>query len=88
MAQSQQRLRWEKYAVSVKRFQCLYYKRCSDYKDKNKKANAWREVVIEAYNGSGKVKVKSFIQSFGFKSKVLAREYYEVFCFLFEQETT
>ena len=33
----------EKLAVSVKRFCCLYEESCSDYKDKNKKANAWRE---------------------------------------------
>ena len=44
----------EKLAESVRNYPCLYDKKSSDFKDKNKKALAWSDVAKEVGLQNGK----------------------------------
>jgi len=43
----------EKVAEAVRRFPVLYDKACKDFKDRNKKKNAWEEVAKQSGLQSG-----------------------------------
>ena len=53
MTQSQQRLRWKDYRSPWNNFVACTRKVAVTIKTKNKKANAWREVAMEAEFYSG-----------------------------------
>ena len=51
----------ERFVEEVQKYECLYNKYCKDFKDRNKKSNAWNAVVSKFHDLSQSEAVNKFI---------------------------